>query len=356
MKGLMQHIPDLEVVFVLPDNIDIEFSYLQIPGFTYYLDSNLFIRDVFFSRFEFRSKAMKKCIEKIQPDIIFCNDPCQVGGLRAVLSNLGFDIPIVSYNHWMDNEFDRKVPVYMTYYYRQVEGAIKSDLCCFNSDFAIDLFNRGVHCEFQNQIASKITFKSLKVPPPLDFSQFRPKKKFDKFTIIFSHRISSLPYYWTNWTRFLDLLVDSESDFDVIVTDPSGKLTDADKHKYYDMFPRIKNIGCLSYEAYLDKLAKSHMAVGLFAHKGMWSISLAEAIASKCATIIPNHSGYKELVPKNYLGLVDEQNARSVFDITINDDSCRNKLIRDAYAFAKREYDLVGATHKLAERVIALGM
>ena len=75
--------------------------------------------------------------------------------------------------------------------------------------------------------------------------------------------------------------------------------TDTKTEEVTRRFPFVEFVD-LSYRDYITLLHEVDVVAGLFQRPGMWSMSLVEAMAAGCATIIPRHSGYVEMVPLDY--------------------------------------------------------
>lgn len=276
-----------------------------------------YIKEAIYGRYNFDVKEFEAIARKIfsthETNILLMNDPCLVTNAKSVLLALGLleNTKVITYNHWCDSVLDPKVDSRISYFYRQVEGAIQSKFCGFNSNFAIKCFKEGALAGGFNEVLVK-SLNCIKIPPAIDFDEIeacKSKTKFKKFSVIFSHRLSSLPAYKANLDNCLsvfDAVKESGRDFEVVITNPSGRELSEDilKRDYINTKFASK---LASRESFLNAVSKCHMGIGLFEYAGMWSISLAECIAMKLFTIIPRHSGYVEIVPAWYTGFVSQR-------------------------------------------------
>ena len=273
---------DQEAILILPDGTN-DFK---------------FVTDPFYSRFTFDFDGAINLIEKYNPDVVLENDPAKVMCWNMIRFNLKKQFKIFTYNHWLDTKWDRKIDNdYCTYMYRQFEGHKYADKSGFNSNFAIGLFMRNASHLFKDDFEA-INRKLFKLPPLIDIDEFIPYEDNKKENIIvFSHRISALPYYWKNLTNTLDLIKRSDllKSMTLMITNPSNK---DHKSVIEELEAReLENyeFANLSRTQYLDMISRARMGFCLFESPGMWSISAVE-LSYFCPVIGLNHSGYSELL------------------------------------------------------------
>lgn len=281
---------------------------------------------VFSSRYHWDADEMAKIIEQIRPNVIWENNPTLVNNWKTLLLELGFinSIKVVTYNHWVDSNKYPKIDRRCLYTIRQAEGLLLSDLYMVNSNFVKNQVLEAFGETFQIY-AKSIEDKIFVFPPLLDEYQIvgigaiHPKMmKRDTVRIIYNHRLSSLPYYNDAYQLFLSGL----KEFDrmmkeynwgvkiiVTFTDASGKLKTRRDIKFKNT-DRIKIVlkGGMDKIDYLKELVKSDVCVATFKEDngGGWSISLAEAILADCRIVAPRHSGYAEMLPEKFDGLIDQ--------------------------------------------------
>ena len=106
----------------------------------------------------------------------------------------------------------------------------------------------------------------------------------------------------------------------------------------------------LNKESYIKLLNKTDICVGTFVEEngGCWSMSIAEAILAGNAVIIPNHSGYSEIVyNQNFDGLCFDEGIIKVYLLTLID----YKEFRDENAKnAKKIYLKENSSQKVIRR------
>jgi hypothetical protein len=261
---------------------------------------------VFTSRYEWNNDKIEDILMSVRPDLIWENNPSLVMNWKTLLLELSMidKVPVITYNHWIDNNMFPKIDARCTYQFRQHEGYYASDLVGVNSYYAQNVIYDGFKFTPWNDnhvsIYLDLSNKFFVLPPIIDdklIEQLKPKEAlFGKKTIVFNHRLSSLPYYRKNWEACLavwDHAIEKH-DFQVIVTDNSGKgLSEKDNRSYIVHKPNMP------YDEYIRTLWKSdiHMTLFDFGNGGTWSMSLAEAILTNNICIAYRHSGYEEMIP-----------------------------------------------------------
>ncbi len=290
-------------------------------------------RNVFSSRYHWDDYEMNYKIKLIEPDIIWENNPTLVNNWKTLLleMNLIDKIKVVTYNHWIDTEEYPKIDRRAPYTIRQAEGYLLSDLYLCNSKEACQQVEDGVIMWFSNWKTPYTFTKLHNIPPIISEKEIADSKIYEKdeqivdddvVRIVYNHRLSSLPYYKSAYDFFMknfsSMLRDKRFKTklknvkcEIIFTDVSSK-TCLDKLQKDLKIPKeFKNITIrhesgLSRNSYLKLLRSTDICVGTFVEKfgGCWSMSLAEGILTENAVLIPQHSGYLEMVySEHYLGM-----------------------------------------------------
>ena len=112
---------------------------------------------------------------------------------------------------------------------------------------------------------------------------------------------------------------------------------------------------------YLDTLKNSDICVGLFKKEngGCWSISLGESIMAGCAVIMPEHSGYAEMISNHSLDIIydDNDTKRTIFLLQslVNYASMRasnNKEKKDFYIKNYNSKKLILELHQRIQEML----
>lgn len=301
MKNMLQsiyHIDNtMEFVLALPMVANIEGSLTdllcQLPSKTdpIFVD---YSNNYLLSRYLFPYDQMCSLITEIKPDVIWTNDFANVKNYKLIDKFSR----VVAYNHWIDNPIYPKVDNQYTYLFRQAEGAFHADLIMFNSIYGKQFFCEGLRYYFNDDFVSHMSNKTLIIPPLLDIAFInlhKSQNKFEKTTLVFNHRLSSLKYYASNFELFNKAckLLQNTYDFDIICTNPSGY--DIDIPSY------MKIVNSTRYRDYINLLSKCHFGGAFFLEgHGQWSMSLAELAALGILFVLPKKFGYPEIVPDDY--------------------------------------------------------
>ncbi len=240
------------------------------------------IKNVFDSRSSWDNNIMRMHVDNINPDIIWENDPCKVWNWKMLLEQMQLKIPIVCYNHWIDSkEYPKtKNNIYMA---RQIEGHRLADLSLCNS------------CHAAMQIRKMANRKAEVMRPLYDKDEYFISKK--QPIVVYNHRLSPNKYYDDALASFLEALKYTKSKFKVVFTDASGKRPKIEVPNGIEYV--VRNF---SRKDYLQLLSEAKVVVGSFKYGngGGWSMSLVDGLMSGCIVIIPDHSGYAEIMPENY--------------------------------------------------------
>ena len=243
--------------------------------------------DYYTARFQFDMEKVLLVIDKFNPDIVWTNNPIWVPFYKAALRKRGKDIPVFSYNHWIDLPKVRKESAEYTLEHLQVAGTLASDAVLANSNWGLTIIKEGI----KESIGKNLEKAMIAFPPPLQELPVIRDREVEK-RCVYNHRISSHPYYSEALKIFAGLM--DGTDMLVVFTNPSGKEVLQD-------FSFPTSFVNWDKDEYLQALAKSYCSVSTLIDAGaQWSMSIVESVASLVPTLIPRHYGYKELFPADY--------------------------------------------------------
>jgi len=330
---------DFRIIFTLPDDRDIFDSKSVIEKLNCAEIKPVFIERQlipFNERFNINLKGYEEAISVANPDVLYCNNPSTVAQLKLFAPKA----KIITYNHWIDSSLYPKDPNLqrkMSYNIRQCEGHLLSDYVFLNSNFAARMLIQALQENFNERMMDDVDEKIFIFPPTDVFEPIEklPLKKYDSNIIVFNHRLSSFSYYQQNFEDCFSVIQSLSADYHLACTDSSGKgiPKSADFTTY---------LGTLSDENLNKALWESsvHLSLFRFGNGGMWSISIMRAIKNLNAIILPNHSGYKEMVPPNYPGLVE--NTDMAIDVlkAFKNLDFRKTCAMTCYEWFRKTYDM----------------
>jgi hypothetical protein len=312
-KGFAKYYPEYNFFTIIPkESIGSEIL-KELPN-VIYKRVDTFTKRIFSSRFQWYSDMMSQVITYAEPDLIWENNPTLVNNWKTLLieDKLIEKTKVLTYNHWIDSPWYAKTDNRAPYFIRQCEGAYYADKILCNSEEASTQIV-GCVSEILPWAFDRVVKNIDTLAPYIDDETLTaiPSTREDaaEYNIIYNHRLSSLPYYDKPYKLFLEA-VEQLKEFKVLqmpfkihFTDASGKLSSRDDIPVTDS-NNVKLFlhNNLAKNEYWDLLSKMDVCVGSFldGYGGAWSISLAEGILAGCNTIVPNHSGYKEMVPEDY--------------------------------------------------------
>lgn len=306
VRGLIKEDQDLEIKLLLPSQTSVKdmrpvHTLMEEDALDYYVQE--LPHHPFELRFHYNAVAWRRLLELDTYDVIWLNDPCLVMNVRATLTAMGLRHPlIISYNHWIDNDFSKKTPENMSYHWRQVEGAVYSDLHFTNTKFSVDFFLKGAIqlCNLTNY--EEVARKTFAIPPPVDSSMRKVVSRTLPFRFAYTQRLSKLPYYRKSLDRFLTAMKEihevSPLAVEAWVFNPAKKQLD----ESLTSLPFVKVVEPNDKQEYLDFLSHCHATVDFYEDERVWSISHNEACALGLMPILKRFDGYKEMYPEEYSG------------------------------------------------------
>lgn len=321
IKGFKEVNKDIEVTIVVPNEENlVDVSHLQeVPAdyFTY-LD---FYTNAYATRFDFKVKDWVNILSKTDYDVIWVNDPCLVMSIKSVYAVLNKEVPlIVSYNHWPDSPLSPKTPEFMSYYIRQIEGALYSDLHFVYTEFSKKFLIKGAKIFFNENVIRILNKKTYAAYCPI--TDLMPKApqvlvKANIPTIAYTQRLSDLPYYrksLDNAIRIMNKLEKQGLKFKFRIFNHANK-------------PLPKEFGVLNYlevvypkdkVEYYNLLKECHASLDCYEDERVWSITNNEACSLYVFPVLKYIDGYKEMYSRSYKGYYrDENNAVQILSKVI---------------------------------------
>lgn len=293
---------EINIVVPLEENI-LDIKALEEVPADYFLH-HPFPQHPFEYRFSFDSEAWKKLLFETDYDVVFLNEPCLVMNVRSLYIAAGKRVPIlVAFNHWVDNFLSPKTPEGMTYFYRQVEGAMYADIYYVNSEYSKEFFIMGAQRYFKDIAIEELKKKVHAFNVPVNTFELKEVniKKNNTLTVAYNQRLSSLPYYRDSFTRFIKVVRELQAEgleFDVWIFNPASK----DVSKLLEGVSGVKMIKAIPRKEYYAELAKCHITADFYDSERVWSISHNEACFLNCMPILKNAWGYREMYPTIYGG------------------------------------------------------
>lgn len=270
--------------------LNTDITYLEHDYF-----KNPFVDRMTFSSFSLDDEFYKEEMRRV--DVVYTNDPCKVLSYKTYFYYLlNKMIPVISRNHWVSGKLDRKVPEEIDFFMRQVEGANVGNSMSFNSKFAVDFFLENCKEYFNEDFIDSLV-KKLKYFDTVDarkVDSFANNGRFEKFTILWAHRLS----YYTGWKETLDALLklwSRRQDFQVIVPDPGNKMT---QEKLKEEYPFIKKVNKeeWTHEKYLETCWKCDVVLGNHKYPATWGgLAITEPMVALTCPILPKRHSYPEM-------------------------------------------------------------
>jgi hypothetical protein len=265
-------------------------------------------------RYDFDFREYCEIIEKANPDIIVNNTPSITKNLKAVLFHLKSKCKVVNFLHFLDYPGEDKVPLPISYFMRQIEGIIWSDLAVFQSytvrDKALlainkyfkkytDEYNKSIKRKSINHVVWNATYSQNEI----DKEHYIKEKFEEKKTIIFPNRLSSTNY--SNHLRFFEAIRNiskKRNDFQVIVNNPTQYMSYDEIAKLCPNLLVLNNGNLLDKNQYFTILHQCDIGVALFVQEGHGGVSSKQFQAAGCLPVFPKCNEYQYLMPKTYKG------------------------------------------------------
>lgn len=275
------------------DNFDLEdrLKFLYYP----------FTTNPFASRYDFSFSAWDECLGDLIPDVCVINDPCLVKNFRAFFYTRHNKIPgIISYNHFIDNPTDPKVPSEISYWDYQVAGASAADLNAFTCRATERLFLDEVNLyHSKRKVYSTIWDAGYSATEVHDRKPQKPLFDLDKDItyILFPNRIS-LYHDYTNGLKLLeacDELFEKRQDFRLICANPTQKYSNQQlKEKCRALEVLVDR--ALTKDEYYSLLHQCDLGASLYTHDRYGGCAMREYVAAGTVPIMTDYAEYKILM------------------------------------------------------------
>jgi hypothetical protein len=231
------------------------------------------------NRYEFYGNVLKENFQYTKDiDVVINNQPEVSANLRVYFKNQRReDPPIFSFYHWIDCKESRQFADDLGgYFWRQLDGAINSEINYFHNEYAFNLFKK----ELLEKTNKDIWVNTGVFHPPHTSFGHMPVELPEEKIILFNHRLNNT----TNWKFFLDVtdaLWEKRKDFVVWFTDEGDKTKSNLIQREY-----VINKS-LPFESYGFLMRNSHFSV--CCHKGYstWNMAVIDALGEGCFTIVP---------------------------------------------------------------------
>ncbi len=300
----------------------------------------------FIDRMSFNSRNLKKELKDIKIDLVYTNDPNKVLAYKTFFYQQQNEfVPVISRNHWVTGKLHRKVPKKIDFIIRQIEGTLNSDFSTFNSKTAIKMLIENSKEHFNDNVRKAIRKKSV----PIDtvdlekVDSFKNDFKFDKFTILWGHRLS----YYTGWEEVFNVLnkiYEKRKDFILVAPDPGNKFSQKELKKKYPFLSQI-NKKKWSHEDYLKMCWTADLVIGNHNIPTTWGgLALTEPMTAETAVLMPKKDGYLEMHYKDkdskYVFFKNKKELEKLISLYINDKKLLRRMKKKARKFCKEELSM----------------
>jgi len=314
LRGIARLRPGWEVVVPVPPGDRIVRGYPafhgDLPASVKLVEQDMF-GDPFVGRHSFDARSLLRALDErglTDVDYVYTNDPCRALAYKTFFHRVtGKMVPVASRWHWVTGRADRKVPEPLDFVVSQGEGALVSDVCYFDSKFAVDqfLYNLGEHFnqeavgsirpKCRTGVAVDVDKMDSEMPMFATYRDQRPLWKY--FVIAWCHRLS----YYTGWEQVFDALLklwERRQDFRVVVTDPGNKYPDqaalAARWPFID--PIDKAASGWDLKDYLRLCWRADAVIGNHQVPAIWGgLAITEPMAAFTAPLMPDRDAYREM-------------------------------------------------------------
>lgn len=313
-KSILYYYPDTKIFFICtPKTPFIDDRVQNVPLLNDYCNK-------YSVRFDFPWSLFKQKLSFLNNiDIALINQPELVSNFRALFSVVNNQkVKIVSYFHYfpIEDYSQSEKPNFETpinhnnlaesIFMRQIDAISSSDLCLTCSRFSIDFFLKNAQL-YNKNLRHIFNKKFVNINPPISIDQTQENKtnsRYKKKTLIYNHRLYK--HYGTEEIfKWLNDLYQQRKDFQVIVTDPTGKRTKERKllNKDVDIFknylknlPFVKIRHIKNRDEYYKTLWKSYLGLGPLKPSALWSMSVVDLMACMKPVLAPNCACFPEML------------------------------------------------------------
>jgi glycosyltransferase involved in cell wall biosynthesis len=302
-RELKEHDPELSITVVLPPlsfvHEDVNHE-IRRSGLYNYVDVyHMWVPlNAVLSRYHFDLRDWRTVLIISDPEIVYMNDPCAVGNMRALLTVLNRKALLLSQCHFLDSPQIPLVPKDCTYWNRTVEATEKADLniwhCKTQELEWADLHPFNHH----KSVVWKSGHSTTLLDEPINMANLR----FDPEQVPLSTRVVWVPnrigglgksFDYTNNGRFLfeELPKCKEQGFIVLCGNPSQKISNQELTalvpNYVELVP-----DALNYDEYKWCTQRADIVVSLYDKDSNGGIAVLEAIYHGAVPLMPNINEY----------------------------------------------------------------
>jgi hypothetical protein len=258
----------------------------------------------FAQRFDFNYRIWTNIISNEDYDVVWINDPALVMNIKSLYAVTKKKVPIiVSYNHWPDNPISPKTPEFMSYFFRQIEGALYSDIHFVNTNFSKRFLISGAKKYFKDEVISVLLKKITATYCPIveiSYSSI-PQKSIKPIFIAYTQRLSDLPYYRKSFDNAMSImteLYETNKNFKFRLFNHANKVIPPE----YLNLPFVEVVQPKNKDEYYKLLSECLMSIDCYDDERVWSISQNEACNLLVMPILKFIDGYKEMYASSFKG------------------------------------------------------
>ncbi len=326
--------------------------------------------DPFVGRQSFDARSLLWGLDHAQAtdvDYVYTNDPCRALAYKTFFHRVtGRFVPVASRWHWVTGRADRKVPEPVDFAVSQGEGAIVSDVCYFDSRYAVEEFLGNMHEHFNygtiDAVAEKCKTGVAVDVDKIDAVHPGHAPVDPSLLILWAHRLS----YYTGWEQVFDALAQlwnrRPGSFRVIATDPGGKHDQRELARRWPFIEPLEKNGYpyLGVNDYLRLCWRASVVIGNHTVPAIWGgLALTEPMAAWTAPLMPNRWAYREMCTDEMAPHVlfeDMPDMIRKLERLIDDPPLRNELGFRAWKFCRDQLSPARYVETIvadAERLVA---
>jgi glycosyltransferase involved in cell wall biosynthesis len=268
------------------------------------------------TRFNFDANSLSKTLQadKYNFDIIYSNLPELIPNFLQLFNRkFHFQIPAMSYMHWIDLPALREHDGFEHGLYQMLTGVISGEFMATNTQFGKRLVlaeaNKIFNDEMIAEVKRKVDPLYLGVPVE-EMLQYQIKENEERFIfgldldpdpekkiILFNHRIQT----YTGFKEFLTAMTEiyeDRKDFQIVFTNASNlpRLT-RELPKQYGEFLILPEKS-IPYPDYVKLLWFADIVVGFHTGENQWSLSVLDAIACDTFPLVRRGIFFEEMIPE----------------------------------------------------------
>lgn len=280
----------------------------------YFIQYN-FPVDAFFNRQHFNVKEFES-IWKILPkiDVVWNNITEISRNIKTFLYYKKEKSRLITPCYWLDAPTigQEKVPMDISYDWRQFDGFECSDLAVFTCESTYEAWQKNAKNKFQQHWIDSIIKKSTIWDFGFSVEELQSLAKnepFEKKTILFLNRLSSINY--THHEEFIEAMnilqsIRKENDWQVVFTNPSQKFSWDELKSRVPNLHLYKDGKALNREEYATLLKNAFISAHLFKKELYGGCSNVESLYSGNIAIMPKVYEYAKRADETYPGFIND--------------------------------------------------